>query len=200
MATLAVWDDWWVAILDMRNVDLGPSPSMPRVRVMGTSYRVRLGWRATTVAIVNCESPGRDRSPDRLEIQWLRPEAAFPFNATARSWWATLSGVDPDADVATVRSNFTGMLVRATAELQRWPGVAVGTSPHDPQPGPGVESEPSVGAVRIGGATHYLTGWVDGHLFYTGPDGREFEVTSSRELVEKIMLICASHFGVAPAG
>jgi hypothetical protein len=196
MATFVAWDDWWVSILDIKDVDLGPSTSMPRTRVMGTVYHVRLGWRASTIALVNCDRPSPGHTPDQLDIRWLRPDAAFRFQASARSWWETLGGVDPNADVLTVRSQFLRMLVHATAELQGWPGMAiVGASASKAEPGPGVESPPSRGTVDINGAQHRMTGWVNGQLFYTSPDGREFEVTASSDLLEKVVFECANHFG-----
>lgn len=198
MATFAAWDDWWVSILDIKNVDLGPSTSMPRARVMGTAYHVRLGWRASAVALVNCDKPSPGHTPDQLDIRWLRPEAAFRFQAAARSWWEALGSVDPNADVLTVRSQFLRMLVRSTAEFQRWPGIAiVGVPASNAKPGPGVESPPLYGTVDIKGALHRVTGWIDGQLFYTSPDGREFEVTASTDLLEKVVLECANYFGVA---
>ena len=200
MATLAAWDDWWVAILDVKHVDLGTSGTMSKVRMMGTSYHVRLGHRATTVATVKCDNPGRDHDPDKLAIQWLRPEAEFRFRAVARTWWETVRNTDSDTDFATVRSAFLRMLVWATAQLQRWPGIAmVGVSGQGPQPAPGVDASPALGSIEVAGSTHRLTGWVDGQLVYTAPDGREFEVTASPELLRAILLACASQFGTGAA-
>ncbi len=195
MATFVAWDDWWVAILELETVDLGPAPSGSWVRNVGTRYRARLGHRATTVAIVRGEpSPARDQ-PDELTFEWLRPEAAFAFGASARAWLAALREWAPAASTALARSHFLRMLIEATAQLQRWPGsMYASVPPGSPAPAPGVAWPVAAGALTLDGREHRLTGWVDGRLCYHAPDGREFDVTAAPDLLRTLLAACAAQF------